>query len=206
MSVARDEPYGRGPSMSRSQSRRYEEQRRRIDQQETPQPNAEPDYEPAYSREHSVGDASPEDRFYPRQMPREYVSVQDRLPFSPPRYRYDEPRGAPQVYIDEYGYEVIVRGHPRPERGPYMPAYHQRAPRYEPERYEYVPSPYERPPPHRYNSRGEYVYYEERERERALPRRPAPVHGPEIEPEPYEPAGPDIKVESAPVPMPPEGP
>jgi hypothetical protein len=206
MSVAREEPYGRGPSMSRSQSRRYEEQRRRIDQQETPQPNAEPDYEPAYSREHSVGDASPEDRFYPRQMPREYVSVQDRLPFSPPRYRYDEPRGAPQVYIDEYGYEVIVRGHPRPERGPYMPAYHQRPARYEPERYEYVPSPYERPPPHRYNSRGEYVYYEERERERALPRRPAPVHAPEIEPEPYEPAGPDIKVESAPVPMPPEGP
>ena len=201
MSVARDEPYGRGPSMSRSQSRRYEEQHRRIVQQETPQPNAEPEYEPAYSREHSVDQAGPEDRFYPRQVPREYVSVQDRLhPYSPPRFRYEEPRGPRPVYLDEYGYEVVpVRGEPRHPR-PYM-SYAQPA-RYEQERYEYVPVPsYERPPPQRYNSRGEYVYYEERER--ALPRRPAPA--PEVEPEPYEP-GPDIKVESAPVPMPPEGP
>jgi hypothetical protein len=207
MSAARDEPYGRGPSMSRSQSRRYEDTRRRIDQQETPQPNAEPDYEPAYSREHSVDQASPEERFYARQQ-REYVSVQDRLhphAFSPPRYRYDEPRGPAPVYIDEYGYEVVrVRGDPRHSRGPYMPSYHQQPARYEPERYEYVPVPYERPPPQRYNSRGEYVYYDERERDRALPRRPAPAS--EVEPEPYEPAGPEIKVESAPVPMPPEGP
>jgi hypothetical protein len=205
MSVARDEPYGRGPSMSRSQSRRYEEQRRRIDQQETPQPNAEPEYEPAYSREHSLDQVSPEDRYYARQMPREYVSVQDRLhPYSPPRFRYDEPRGPPPVYVDEYGYPVMrMRGDPRHSRGPYMSSYQQPA-RYEPERYEYVPVPYERPQPQRYNSRGEYVYYEERERERALPRRPAPA--PEVEPEAYEPPGPDIKVESAPVPMPPEGP
>jgi hypothetical protein len=71
--------------------------------------------------------------------------------------------------------------------------------RYEPDRYEYVPVPYERPAPQRYNSRGEYVYYEERER--ALPRRPAP----EAEAEPYEAPPPDIKMESAPTPMP-EGP
>jgi hypothetical protein len=133
------------------------------------------------------------------------VSVQDRLhPYSPPRFRYDEPRGPPPVYVDEYGYPVMrMRGDPRHSRGPYMSSYQQPA-RYEPERYEYVPVPYERPQPQRYNSRGEYVYYEERERERALPRRPAPA--PEVEPEAYEPPGPDIKVESAPVPMPPEGP
>jgi hypothetical protein len=203
MSVARDEPYGRGPSMSRSQSRRYEEQRRRIDQQETPQPNADHEYEPVYSREHSVDQVSPEDRFYPRPSAREYVSVQDRLhPYSPPRYRYDDHRGPPPVYVDEYGYPIArIRGETRHSRGPYMSSYQHPA-RYEPERYDYVPVPYERPPPQRYNSRGEFVYYEERER--ALPRRPAPA--PEIEPEPYEPAGPEIKVESAPVPMPPEGP
>ncbi|KAF2035974.1 hypothetical protein EK21DRAFT_53471 [Setomelanomma holmii] len=206
MSVARDEPYGRGPSMSRSQSRRYEEQRRRIDQQETPQPNAEFEYEPAYSRDHSVDHAPPEERFYSRPAAREYVSVQDRYPYSPPRgFRYDEQRGPQSVYVDEYGQEVVrVRGEPRHSRGPYM-SYPQPA-RYEPERYEYVPVPYERPPPQRYNSRGEFVYYEERERERdrTLPRRPAPA--PEVEPEPYEQPGPDIKVESAPVPMPPDGP
>jgi hypothetical protein len=203
MSVARDEPYGRGPSMSRSQSRRYEEQRRRIDQQETPQPNADHDYEPAYSRDHSVENASPDDRFHPRATPREYVSVQDRLHhFSPPRFRYDEPRGPPPVYIDEYGYEVVMRREPRHARGSYAPAYHPPPARYEADRYEYVP--YERPSQQRYNSRGEYGYYEDRERERILPRRPAPAS--EAEPEPYETAGPDIKVETAPVPMPSEGP
>jgi hypothetical protein len=205
MSAAREEPYGRGPSMSRSQSRRYEDTRRRIDQQETPQPTAETDYEPAYSREQSMEQTSPEDRLYARQQ-REYVSVQDRLhphALSPPRYRYDEPR-APQVYIDEYGYEVVMRGEPRHPRGPYMTPYHQRPARYEPERYEYVPVPYERPQPQRYNSRGEYMYYDERERDRPLPRRPVPA--PEVEPEPYEAVGPEIKVESAPIPMPPEGP
>ncbi|KAH7086947.1 hypothetical protein FB567DRAFT_526606 [Paraphoma chrysanthemicola] len=205
MSVAREEPYGRGPSMSRSQSRRYEEQRRRIDQQETPQPNAEYDYEPAYSRDASVDHASPEERIYPRAAAREYVSVQDRLyPYSPPRERYYEPRSSQPVYYDEYGHEVVrLRGEPRHSRGPYM-SYPPPA-RYEPERYEYVPVPYherERPHPPRYNNRGEIMYYEERER--ALPRRPAPA--PETEPEPYEQAGPEIKVETAPVPMPPEGP
>ncbi|XP_014550739.1 hypothetical protein COCVIDRAFT_114729 [Bipolaris victoriae FI3] len=207
MSVARDDPYGRGSSMSRSQSRRYEEQRRRLDQ-ETPQPNAEPDYEPDYSREHSIDQPGQDDGYYPhvRRHPRGYVSVQDRMhshgpAYSPPRYRYDEPRGPQSVYVDEYGhpiheYEVIrVRGDPR-QRGPYMP--HQ--PRYEPEPYGYVPVQYERPP-HRYNSRPEeYVYYEERER--SVPRRPVP----EAESDVYEPQPTEIKVESVPVPMPPEAP
>jgi hypothetical protein len=203
--AARDEPYGRGvgPNMSRSQSRRYEEQRRRIDQQETPQPHAEPEYEPAYSRDHSIDQAPLDEHFYPRQTARGYVSVQDRLePYSPPRYRYEEPR-AP-VYLDEYGYEVVrVPRDPRLSRAPYMP--YPQSSRYDQERYGYVPVPYERPAPHRYNSRGEHYYEDrERERERPLPRRPAPA--PEVEPEVYEPAGPEIKVESAPVPMPPEGP
>jgi len=213
MSVARDEPYGRGPNMSRSQSRRYEEQRRQIVQQETPQPGAEPDIGPAFSRDQS---ADQEDRYYPHpRVPREYVSIQDRLhphPYSPPpRYRYEESRPHHQpVYLDEYGYEVVrVRGEPR---RPYMP-YPQPA-RYEQERYEYVPVPsYERPPPQRYNSRGEFVFYEERERERerALPRRPVPP-APEMDmesevgaAEAYEQPGPEIKIESAPVVMP-EGP
>ncbi|CAN9249685.1 unnamed protein product [Alternaria alternata] len=206
MSVAREDPYGRGSSMSRSQSRRYEEQRRRIDQQETPQPNAEPDYEPAYSREHSVDQSVQDDGFYPpaRRHPRGYVSVQDRLhphAYSPPRYRYDEPRGPQPVYVDEYGhpihdYEVIrVRGDTR-YRAPYMP--HQPH-RYEHDPYGYVPVQYERPPPQRYNSRPEeYMYYEERER--PMPRRAVP----EVDNDAYEPPPPEIKVESVPVPMPPE--
>jgi hypothetical protein len=198
MSVARDDPYGRNSSMSRSQSRRYEEQRRRIDQQETPQPNAEPDYEPTYSREQSVDQPMQDDGFYQpaRRHPRNYVSVQDRLhPYahahSPPRYRYDEPRGPQHVYVDEYGYEVI-----RVPRQPQYMSHHP--PRYEPD-YQYVPVQYERPPTQRYNGRPEeYMYYEERER--PLPRRPAP----DAESEVYEPPPPppEIKVESVPVPMP----
>lgn len=121
MSVARDEPYARGPSVGRSHSRRYEryeEQRRRIDQQETPQPNAERDFEPEYSRDHSA-DPGPQDD-YPvpvRGGPREYVPLQDRAqPYSPPRRRCvgptDDPRSAPPVYVDEFGqplqeYEII---------------------------------------------------------------------------------------------------
>lgn len=203
MSIARDDPYGRAASMSRSQSRRYEEQRRRIDQQETPQPNIDHDYEPAYSRDHSVDQHSPEDNFYhhTRHAPREYVSVQDRLhAYSPPRHRYNESRGSQHVYVDEYGqplheYEIIrVRGDHRQQRGPYY-----QPPRYEPEDYHYVPITYERPPPQRYNNRPEeYMYYEERER--PLPRRPAPA--PDAESEMYEPPPPEIKVESAPVPAP----
>ncbi|KAJ4372117.1 hypothetical protein N0V83_003890 [Neocucurbitaria cava] len=202
MSVARDDPYGRASSMSRSQSRRYEEQRRRIDQQETPQPTTDRDYEPAYSRDPSIDQPSPEDGFYPqaRQQPREYVSVQDRLhPYSPPRYRYDEPRGPQPVYVDEYGqplheYEIIrVRGDHRQPRGSYMT--HQ-SPRYEQEHYQYVPVSYERPPPQRHSSRPEeYMYYEERER--PLPRRPIPEADSEI----YEPAPPDIKLEGTPAPV-----
>jgi hypothetical protein len=198
MSVARDDPYGRGSSMSRSQSRRYEEQRRRIDQQETPQPNAEADYETAYSREPSVDQHMQDDGFYQpaRRHPRGYVSVQDRLhphAYSPPRYRYDEPRAPQPVYVDEYGYEVI-RVPRQPHGGAYMPHH---PPRYEPEHYQYVPVQYERAPPQRYNSRpDEYMYYEEREK--SLPRRPAP----DAESDVYEPPLPEIKVESVPVPMP----
>lgn len=204
MSVARDDPFGRGSSMSRSQSRRYEEQRRRIDQQETPQPNAEADYEPDYSREQSADQSVQDDNYYPpaRRHPRGYVSVQDRMhphirAYSPPRYRYDEPRAPQPVYVDEYGhpiqeYEVIrVRGDPR--HRPYVPQ-----PRYEPDPYGY-PVQYERPQPHRYNSRpDEYMYYEDRER--PIPRRPAA----DAESDIYEPPPPEIKVESVPVPMPPE--
>lgn len=200
MSVAHEEPFGRGPSMSRSQSRRYEEQRRRIDQQETPQPRAERDYEPAYSRDHSVERPSPDSTFYHRPSSREYVSVQDRIqPYSPPRYRYDDARGPPTpMYVDEYGhpvheYEVVrVRGDHRHQRASYAP--YPQPSRYEPERFEYVPVPYDRPH-QRYNSRGEYYYVEERSR--GLPRRPAP----EVEPEQPEPPPPEIKVESVPVPL-----
>ncbi|KAF1934886.1 hypothetical protein EJ02DRAFT_439596 [Clathrospora elynae] len=196
MSVARDDQYGRGSSMSRSQSKRYEDQRRRIDQQETPQPNAEPDYEPTYSREASFDQPIPEDGFYQpaRRPPRGYVSVQDRLQhYSPPRFRYDEPRGPQPVYMDEYGYEVIRV--PRQPRGPYMA--HQ-PPRHEQDHYhQYMPVSYERPPQQRYNGRPEeYMYYEEKER--PLPRRPVP----DAESDVYEPPPPDIKVESAPMPMP----
>ncbi|KAI8940445.1 hypothetical protein NX059_004131 [Plenodomus lindquistii] len=198
MDVAQRED--RGSSMSRSQSRRYEEQRRRIDQQETPQPGAVPEYEPAYSRDTSVDHPSPEHSFHQpaRRAPASYVSVQDRYhQASPPRFRYEERR--PQtVYVDEYGhpihhdYEYVrVRPDHRQAHGSYM---HQ-PPRYEPE-YQYVPVPYERPPPQRYNGREQhYMYYDERDR--PLPRRPAP----ESEVEFNEPP-PEIKVENVPVPMP----
>lgn len=208
MSVAaREDPYGRAPSITRSQRSRYEEQRRRIDEAETPQPTTERDraYEPAYSRDHSIDHVSPEETFYPnsRPPPRGYVSVQDRAHhFSPPRYhRYDEPRGPPPpMYYDEYGqpeYEIVrVRGdHHQPR--PYLGEYRQSGPaRYEPYHDPYL---YERPPPQRFNSRPEeYVYYEDRERERPMPRRPAL----EVEAEPLEPPPVGIKVEVAtPAPM-----
>lgn len=90
MSVAaREDPYGRAPSITRSQRSRYEEQRRRIDEAETPQPTTERDraYEPAYSRDHSIDHVSPEETFYPnsRPPPRGYVSVQDRAHHFSPR-------------------------------------------------------------------------------------------------------------------------
>jgi len=192
----------RGSSMSRSQSRRYEEQRRRIDQQETPQPGAIPEYEMTYSRDASIEQISPETGFYQpvRRAPRQYVSIQDRShQYSPPRYHYDDYHGPHTVYVDQYGhpvhdYEVVrVRADHRPARGPYM---HQ-PPQYEPEHYQYVPIPHERPPPQRYNSREQhYTYYDERER--PLPRRPAP----ESESDFNEALPSDIKAESVPVPMP----
>lgn len=203
MSVAaREDPYGRAPSITRSQRSRYEEQRRRIDEAETPKPTTERDraYEPTYSREHSGDHASPE-HFYPpaRPEPRGYVSVQDRTHhFSPPRYhRYDDPRGPPPpVYYDDgYGqpeYEIVrVRGDYRQPR-PYMGDYRQPAPvRYEPYHDPYM---YDRPPPQRYNSRPEeYVYYEDRERERPPPRR----HVNEPEAELAEPPPVGVKIEVA---------
>lgn len=203
MSVAaRDDHFGRAPSITRSQRSRYEEQRRRIDEAETPQPTTERDrtYEPPYSRDHSVDHASPEDHFYPpaRPAPRDYVSVQDRNHhFSPPRYhRYEDLRGPPQpiYYDDPYGqqeYEIVrVRDGYRQPR-PYMGDYRQPGARYEPYHDPYI---YERGPPHRYDSRPEeYVYYEERQRDRPLPRRP--VNEPDAEPLEPPPVG--VKIEVA---------
>ncbi|KAF2681890.1 hypothetical protein K458DRAFT_391402 [Lentithecium fluviatile CBS 122367] len=198
MSIAREEPYSRAASMSRSQSKRYEQQRRRIDQQETPQPI--PDQEMAYSRDHSVEHTAVDEAAYQApQLPREYVSVQDRLhPYSPPRYRYsgyaEEPRGPAPVYVDKYGrpleeYEIIRV--PR-DRGPYTP---QPPVRYveRDEHVQYVPISYTRPQPQRYEDRPEYTYYDERQHSARRP-----VYEAE---EAYEPPPPEIKVEQpAPVP------
>ncbi|KAH7123712.1 hypothetical protein B0J11DRAFT_529690 [Dendryphion nanum] len=201
MSVAHEEPSSRGPSVGRSQSRRYEryeEQRRRIDQQETPQPNLERDYDPAYSRDQSVDHGLPDDLYQApiRRAQREYVPVQDRLqpysPHSPPRRMYasDDVRGPPPVYVDEYGhpiqeYEIIrVPRESRPVRGTYLAQPGRFYPEHENGHIEYVS--YERPPPPR-----EYVYYEERQ--------PASSRRSAFETEgeaPYE-APPDIKVEAA---------
>lgn len=192
----------RGSSISRSQSRRYEEQRRRIDQQETPQPSAMQEYKPAYSRDVSIEQISPETGFYQtaHRPPRQYVSVQDRShQYSPPRYRYEDYRGPQTVYVDQYGhpihdYEVVrVRADHRPARGPYM---HQ-LPQYGAEHYQYVPIPHERPPPQRYNSREEHFTFFD-ESGGALPRRPAP----ESESDFTDALPSDIKAESVPVPMP----
>lgn len=201
MGAARDEPYSRGASMSRSQSKRYEEQRRRIDQQETPQPGAE--HEPTYSRDQSV-ERGPidEPRRQLRRQPQEYVSVQDRLhPYSPPRYRYaDEPRGGPPpVYVDEYGrpldeYEVVHV--PRePRRASYASHAHGRYVECEPERIEYVP--YERSLPRQYESRYERVYYEGRERP-LPPVRPTYESEAAYEAPPSDAPLPQIKVENPP--------
>lgn len=199
MSVARDD---RGSSMSRSQSRRYDEQRRRIDQQETPQPGGRPEYEPTYSRDPSVDRPLPEHSFQQpaRLLPQEYISVQDRPQYSPPRHRYDEYRGPQTMYVDEWGhpvhdYEFVrVHGNPRQARGPYMS--HQ-PPRYEQDHYQYVSVPYERPQPQRFNTRSEqYMYYEERDR--PPPRRVVPESDNDFP----EPPPPEIKVEGVSVPMP----
>ncbi|KAF2636601.1 hypothetical protein P280DRAFT_521902 [Massarina eburnea CBS 473.64] len=201
MSVARDEPYSRGASISRSQSKRYEEQRRRIDQQETPQPNAEP--EPPFSRDHSV-ERAPADNAPPHSSriagPREYISVQDRLhPYSsPPRYRYadyppEDTRGAPgpaPVYVDEFGqrvheYEIIRLPRESRPHHQYMPhhSHHHSHPSASARYVDHHGHPhdpdvryvsYDAPPPSHnraYDGRSEYVYYEERERERDRDRR-----------------------------------
>ncbi|KAF1949485.1 hypothetical protein CC80DRAFT_484454 [Byssothecium circinans] len=201
MSVARDEPYSRGASISRAQSKRYEEQRRRIDQQETPQPNV--DQDPTYSRDHSVERGPTEDAPPGRVAPREYVSVQDRYqPRSPPRYRYadypEDPRAHAPVYYNEHGhriheYEIIrVPRDPYPPRGAYVP---HTSPRYLGHESEVRYVSYE-PPPSRYaGGHPEYVYFEERERPPSM-RTPAGYDD-----ETYEPPPPEIKVEPvAPVP------
>ncbi|KAF2187107.1 hypothetical protein K469DRAFT_570881 [Zopfia rhizophila CBS 207.26] len=221
MSVARDEPYARGASMSRTQSRRYEryeEQRRRIDQQETPHPDR--DYDPTYSRDQSVDQGPPDDPYYHqiRHAPREYVPVQESLhPYSPARYRYTGPpedaRGPP-IYVAKYGqpvheYEIIrVPRDPRQPRPQYLS--HPPA-RYVPEHHsdhiQYVPVPYDRAPPThlprgadpRYDRPSSYVYYEERE---------MPPRRPEFEPEgePYDPPEVVTAETKPPVAAAPEGP
>lgn len=196
LGAAREEPYARGSSMSRSQSKRYEEQRRRINQQETPQPGAEQDA--TYSRDQSVERGAAEEPLVQTRRPQQdYVSVQDRLhPYSPPRYRYadsrytEEPHGGrPPMYVDEYGralddYEVIqMPRDPRPPRHSYG-----RYIEYEPEHVQYVPVTYERPHARHYQGVPEYVYHEGREG-------PLPPRRPRYEPE--EPPPPAIKVENA---------
>lgn len=208
MGTSRDEPYSRGTSMSRSQSKRYEEQRRRIDQQETPQPGGEQDS--TFSRDQSVERVPADDPpYHSRHPPREYVSVQDRLhPYSPPRLRYadshydDAPHSDPAPrYIDEYGrplddYEVIQV--PRePRRASHTSHSHGRYVGYQPDRLQYIPLSYDRSLPGQHESDYDHVYYEGRERH-LPPRRPL-----------YEPANayevsrtdttlPQIKVENPP--------
>ncbi|KAF2648339.1 hypothetical protein K491DRAFT_642688 [Lophiostoma macrostomum CBS 122681] len=209
-SVAREEPFARGSSMSRSQSKRYEryeEQRRRIDQQETPQPPGDRDQDPPFSRDHSVEQGPPDDPYPPplSAAPREYVPLQDRLhPYPPSRYRYggapEDARGSP-VYLDEYGqplqeYEVIrvPRDYRQARPAPRPPSRYRTG--HDPEPFQYVPVSYDRPPPHRYTGLpAEYVYYEERDR---LPPARRPAYEPESEAS-YEPPPPppEIKVEGA---------
>jgi hypothetical protein len=213
MSAAREEPYARGPSMGRGQSKRYEryeQQRRRIDQQETPAPRAGPEYAPApaFSRDPSVD--YPEDPYQagPRALPAEYVPIQDRAyPYSPPRYRYagspEGPRGPPPVYVDEYGqpvheYEIIrVPREPGPARGPYASArYYEDL---DPSRLQYVP--YERAPPRHSSRPNEYVYYDEREAPLSA-RRPTFQQEGETAYEAPPPPPPEIKVDAVPAVMP----
>lgn len=221
MAVARDEPYARGASMSRSQSKRYEryeEQRRRIDEQETPHPKGDREYEPIYSRDASVDNGYPEDPYQAsvRVSPREYIPIQDRVPpYSPPRYRRyagspEGPRAPPQMYLDQYGQPVeIIRvpRDPRAERRPYPPARYYTE-REATEHFQYVS--YDRPPPRHDGRPAEYVYYEERVgAEPPLSgRRPVFESDSEVIAPPHPlPPPPEIKVEgvSAAVPAPPEG-
>ena len=210
MGTSNDEPYSRGTSMSRSQSKRYEEQRRRINQQETPQPGAE--QESTFSRDQSVERVPADDApYHSRRPPREYVSVQDRLhPYSPPRFRYadshyeDASHGdsAPR-YIDEYGrplddYEFVhvPRESRRVSHASHM---HGRYVGYQHERVQYIPLSHDRPLPSQHDGDPDHIYYEGRER-------PLPPHRPLYEPATaYEVSRtdtslPQIKVENPPVP------
>ena len=208
MGAPREEVFSRGASISRSQSKRYEEQRRRIDQQETPQPGAEQDA--TFSRDQSIERGPPEESSYrSRRPPQEYVSVQDRLhPYSPPRYRYadsryDEvPRGVPPPrYIDEYrrpsdDYEYIqVQREPR--RASHASQSHSRYVEYAPEHVQYVPVSYERPVPREFESGYDRVFYEGREGP-FPPRRQVYESERGYEPPPSETPLPQIKVENPP--------
>ena len=179
MTVARDEqPYPR--SVSRTQSRRYsryEEQKRRLDQADTPQANPDADYDRGYSRDHSL-DRQAEPAYHNiRHGSREYIPIEDPAGSYPPvHYRVapGPPHGAPPSYVDQYGQPVeLVRVHrdPRPYVG------HPPTTRYVPEpnsdhHIQYVPLSYDRGhPPHapragdpRYEEHRPYVYYEERGR------------------------------------------
>lgn len=208
MGAPRDEVYSRGASISRSQSKRYEEQRRRIDQQETPQPGAEQDT--TFSRDQSIERGPADEASYrSRRPPQEYISVQDRLhPYSPPRYRYadsrydDVPRGIPPPrYVDEYrrpldDYEYIQV--PRePRRASHASQPPSRYVEYAPEHFQYVPVSYDRPMPRQYESGYDRVFYEGREGP-LPPRRPVYESERGYEAPPSEASMPQIKVENPP--------
>jgi hypothetical protein len=183
-STAREEPFSRGASVNRAQGKkyeRYEEQRRRIDQQEIPRPAADREHEPSYSRDQSIDQAPLDDVYYQgHPVPRGYVSVQDRFHSrSPPRYH----RAPAPMYVDEYGrpveeYEVI---HVSRDPKPYLPA------RYYPERESsHVQYVYDRPSYKNDGRPAEFVYYEEQQR-------PPPVRKPVFDPDTeasYEPRPP----------------
>lgn len=173
-SAVREEPYARGHSIQRTNSRyetknkRYEEQRRRLDQEggSTPQP---PDHDLDTPRHSSIDPAAYADEHrdpYLAQLrhgSREYVVEDPHIRGAPParyvsRFAADPhdalgalPPQQPQ-YVDEYGEPVYVRVH----REEYAPRYDDR------ERIEYVPVPYERVAPRERGAREEYVYVDER--------------------------------------------
>jgi hypothetical protein len=185
MTVARDEPpYSR--SNSRTQSRRYsryEEQRRRLDQEETPQPNQEMEYERGYSPDRNMDRGHLERSYRPaRPGLREYVPIGEdpQVPYPPVRYRFTAGPALdpPPEYVDQYGRPVheyeLVPVHrdtrtPRVEHGPHAPT------RYVPEQdsgeIQYVSVSYERGAPQaplgvdaRYGDQRPYVFYEDGER------------------------------------------
>jgi hypothetical protein len=172
MSAAREDPYARGNGIQRSHSRyerryeRYEEQRRRLDQEgKTPAPATGEDRERERDRERSrvsVDEHSgyADDPYYHqlRHSSREYVAVGDnRRASGPPPTRYvsrfatESADAPPPQYVDEFGEPVqYVR-----VREAYPPRYDDR------ERIEYVPVAYERGLGKGDRGR-EYVYYDER--------------------------------------------